>query len=210
MPRLPIAIAFVAGLACATLLGAAAPRGKPITWEYQLLDVQQELVKLRAAADARVATTRASFPDDNHARSAATLAVEDAWMAQLSGDGWLLLGELLPPDGTRKYLLAKPSNGAFVRPTRDAEVMSFGAVKSALEQHELDWKAAEARDRPGTISAKNPYLSTDFTESHARMAFDLTIAELERCGSRGTLVVPWSRESQSQPDRCFSASLVLR
>lgn len=210
MSRLPIAIAFVAGLACATLLGAAAPRGKPITWEYQLLDVQQELVKLRAAADARVATTRASFPDDNHARSAATIAVEDDWMAQIAGDGWLLMGELLHPDGARKYLLARAAGGVIVRPVDSQDAFSFATVTQALEKHEREWRTAVERDAPGTAVAKRPYLSNDFQTAHARLAFDLSIAELTRCGNRGTLVVPWSRESMSQPDRCFTARLESR
>lgn len=206
MPRLPIAIAFVAGLACATLLGAAVPRGKPITWEYQLLDVQQELVKLRAAADARLATTRASFPDDNHARSAATLAVEDAWMAQLAGDGWLLLGEFTPAHVTgRVYVAARPTRDARCVMTRDRSPIDARTIDDALTAFDARWKEFNRAAMDREID-DGPISSTKLNQMRWDLYRELLSAELNRGGAKGVLAVPWSRDAS--PNRFFAASIV--
>ncbi len=182
MPRLPIAIAFLAGLSCAVLLGAAAPApaGKPITWEYRLLDEEEEGRKLAETARALGKTNRLKFASDDAANEAARIAARNTWLAELATDGWFVVGDLEVGMKICRVL---------ARPVGHRVESSPSAV---------DYKALCASGEAAEIAFAKQY-GPNGRDSEMRSARDVrhtveweaAVTAFAAAGKSGHLIVPW-------------------
>lgn len=207
MPRLPIALSFLAGLAVASLLGMAAPRGRPVKWEYRTIDWDARNKVEQAAVEARVASTRSKFASDAEARSAASDDIERAWFDELAGDGWLLLGRMRGGNRGRVYLLGRPSSGFFASVAKEGSDSVVAGVREALEKHRAAWIEKVKRESPTSLGARDPrYLGSDYDRERKELLDSAFDERLKRCGERGTLILPLG-EDRGPLDQFFAASI---
>lgn len=188
-------LAFLSGLACAVLLGAAAPRGAPIKWQYRLLDLDAEAGKLQSAIRERAAATRSSFPDDRAAAAAAEREVYAAWARETFGDGWMPMIHLEVDDGgklhaayTRNQLvIGKPTALRAAPARRQFDHSAFAASIATRDAKEL---LKAERSGGMTIRRDGALWSEAWHGSTERRAFVLEklTEELNRCGEAGAAI----------------------
>ncbi len=121
MSRLPLVLAFVAGLACATLLGAAAPRAAPapIEWQYRWINGGDVVKGWRAAAADAAKRDRAKFDSDSAAYAAGYESAYRTWIDGEASDGWFFMSKMEFHDSPSvRWLMARPA-GRRVRVSLD-------------------------------------------------------------------------------------------
>jgi hypothetical protein len=184
MPRLYVAIAFAAGLLSATLLGAAAPGAKPVTWEYRLVCASTLGSSVFATVESRVAATRAKYGSDAEARRAAMAEAWTAWTDDLADDGWAVVGKTLLDTG-EWYVTVRPAGYRAKRPVDDFRA---AAITEGIAAHAKAWQTKVSREL--RIEPKDVALSGEYELERRSVYHRLLVDELNRCGAAGALLLP--------------------
>lgn len=190
-------LAFLSGLACAVLLGAAAPRGAPIKWQYRLLDLDAEACKLRQYVDEVTSTTRMNFASDHEAMLAAEADAASTWHARTFGDGWLPLAALaIAPNGSivtsdpssRMLLIGRPL-GLRAAPATIAFDQE-GIIGEVAARDQLEVERATAAGRVVWGNVNGGWSAADWENSDARRQFMMQQVRqrLDACGARGDML----------------------
>lgn len=188
-------LAFLSGLACAVLLGAAAPRGAPIKWQYRLLDLDAEAGKLHSSIRARAAATRASYPNDRAADVAAEREVYAAWARETFGDGWMPMvhldvgddGKLHTATSRGHLVIGKPLSLRVLSAKRSFDHAAFAVAIGTRDAKEL---LKAEREGGMTVRRDGALWSEAWHGSKERRAFVLEkfTEELNRCGEAGSAI----------------------
>ncbi|MBL8840566.1 MAG: hypothetical protein JNL90_03435 [Planctomycetes bacterium] len=191
-------LAFIAGLACAVLLGAAAPRGTTIKWQYRLLDMDVEEGKVRQMAEAIAKATRKEFDSDAAAAAAAVTAARAKWYGEMFREGWMPIAAVaIDTDGDlhsgfgngMSAVLARPA-GLRVAPAKSA--YSHDRVVAAIAERDKSELAKAVREGRGIITHSGRREGAfDWGERDERRTFirATILEELERAGAAGALCV---------------------